>query len=173
MNHQPDPVSLSPGEQRLLRVFRCLPTADQDEVLIRASRLLIRRYPLDPNNPAKDERDNLFRWQWLDEQLSCEMPFTHGIENLDGNATDALESAWPDGFDQALLGSSLYDSQQAEALIEPYLEKMTELDMPRMIDFDATAEEERKHLMEEFGKFISEWRESVLLALERAATKKV
>lgn len=104
--------------------------------------------------------------EWVDEQLYNCIPWQSELSYLDDARFSALQSAWPEGFDDVVFSDGSQDDAFARALIEPYLEWAERFGLPLMSDFDATQVEMEVQLANEFRKLIVQWRENTLQRME-------
>jgi hypothetical protein len=104
----------------------------------------------------------------MDEQLFWLRSLdTLDLDNLDDMLFDTLQSAWPEGFDEVIFGLPAYDEKYANYLVEAYLEAADKMGFPLETEFGAAQEEMEQMLRQDFVTFIRQWREAVLLWLEK------
>lgn len=161
MHSELNQLSLNDDENRLLRLFRCLETDERHKILLQISELLIGRYPLSDyrffENPEQEKREELR--EDVGERLLQVKPSMEPWDYLDEYIYPTLEAAWGEEITEVILGSSIWDEHNAEALL-------TEL--------EETAEREGFHEPPWFERkdmiaFIRAWRGKVLSSLEKYA----
>lgn len=158
------------GGEDLTRILQQVQDGEPVKDVRRLVRELIRRWPIDAE-VSRDEPDpgDEVQWEWLDQQLWRAYRYRHisPIEDLGDGAKEALQSAWPDGLDEALFGAPSEVEAACEALTEEYRQQMHRYGY---IAFDEHMEldtAERDELMREmWHAFLTDWREDVLSALK-------
>lgn len=179
------PLDLSPHEERLVRLFRCLEAAEQNRALILLAKRLLRRHALgsyrsssDPvGRPQAELREKLW------DRVQRVRPMTKTIDDVKDYDCH-VEDEWREcGLDieELLLGASSDDETAADELIGAYFQCVEDFSLPLMTDFTGPGEDEaeaERRMMQllkgEALKFIVDWREAIVATLERraAATKK-
>jgi hypothetical protein len=138
----------------------------KDELLCEIVEKLIACYPIDPYmhlsaEPSKDAIEELSRD--LEERLLLTMPPIEPWDYLDDLIYHVLESAWPEGLSDALLGSSEYDNDHAQALLDGIEEIAKEYGFPEPPWF------ELKDMLE----FMHAWRDRIVEVIEKEKRKKI
>ena len=111
------------------------------------------------------------RCEWMDEQLYDSLPRQDELDSLCDVFFTTLENAWPEGFDEVVFSDGTYDEAFARDLLEPYLISAEHYCMPLMTDFGSSQVEMEAYLINQFRLMIVQWRENVLLRLEKEISK--
>lgn len=162
--------NLTDDEKRLVRLFRCLDSRGKDKVLIETALRLLRVTPIGNHyfsqNPVQDRLEELA--DPIAERLYGMMPYDSELTDLHDYDYHVAEIAWEveDEAADILLGTSKYDEEAANHLVEVYLEGAYEFNVPLSTEFGATEEEMIADLKDEALKFINSWREKILNTIE-------
>lgn len=159
-----DNMSLTDTERVLLRLFRCLGTSAQEELLMNSLEAAYRRSAGDKHNESP-----LSSWlqrHWPGDWLG------RNIVELDcvGDAGAWLEEA-VDDCAAILFGLPLNDWDMT-GIAQDYLIKLRQNGFPLPSDFgnepthEGWTAEEQTDVAKEFEQFFRQWRERVLQALE-------
>ncbi|RKU13083.1 hypothetical protein C6503_16165 [Candidatus Poribacteria bacterium] len=162
--------NLTDDEKRLLRLFRCLDSRGKDKVLIETALRLLRVTPIGNHyfsrNPVQDKLEELA--DPIAERLYGMMPYDSYLTDLHDYDYQVAEIAWEveDEAVDVLLGTSKYDKEVANHLVEVYLEGANEFSIPLPTEFGATEDEMMADLKDEALEFINAWREKILNTIE-------
>ena len=162
--------NLTDDEKRLVRLFRCLDSRGKDKILIETALRILRVTPIGNHyfsqNPVQDRLEELA--DPIAERLYGMMPYDSNLADLYDFDYRVAEIAWEveDEVADILLGSSKYDEEAANHLVEVYLEGANEFNIPLPTEFGATEEEMMADLKDEALKFINSWREKILNTIE-------
>ena len=162
--------NLTDDEKRLVRLFRCLDSRGKDKVLIETTLRLLRVTPIGNHyfsqNPVQDKLEELA--DPIAERLYGMMPYDSYLTDLHDYDYHFAEIAWEveDEAVDVLLGTSEYDEEAANHLVEVYLEGANKFSIPLPTEFGATEDEMRADLKDEALKFINAWREKILNTIE-------
>ena len=117
-------------------------------------------------NPVQDGLEELAAP--IAERLYRAIPYDSQITDLHDYDYHVAEFAWEveDEVADILLGTSKYDEEAANHLVEIYLEGANEFDIPLPTEFGATEDEMRVDLKDEALKLINSWREKILNTIE-------
>jgi len=159
---------LSPDEERLLQLFRCLDKSGQHYTLIEISHKLMDRYRIDPtwkeemkSPDLKDYDSRLFYiWpgDWPDRNYI-------DLDNT-GDPGAWLHDAFPESLSYHILGSTAGDLETAEILAESYISTLRENGVDLPIDYaEETEEQMEEGIRQDFVSFISEWRRRAVSAI--------
>ena len=162
--------NLTDDEKRLVRLFRCLDSRGKDKILIEAAMRLLRVTPIGNHYFSQNSVQNRLEElaDPIAERLYGMMPYDSELTDLYDFDYRVAEIAWEveDEAADILLGSSKYDEEAANHLVEVYLEGANEFNIPLPTEFDATEEEMMADLKDEALKFINSWREKILNTIE-------
>ena len=145
--------NLTDDEKRLVRFFRCLDSRGRDKVLIEITLRILRVTPIDDHyfsqNPVQDGLEELA--DPIAERLYRAIPCDSKITDLRDYDYNVAEIAWEVENEVAdtLLGTSKYDEEVANHLVEVYLEGANEFDIPLPTEFGVTEDEMRVDLKDE------------------------
>lgn len=162
--------NLTDDEKRLVRLFRCLDSRGRDKVLIETTLRLLRVTPIGNHyfsqNPVQNKLEELA--DPIAERLYGMMPYDSYLTDLHDYDYHFAEIAWEveDEAVDVLLGTSKYDEEAANHLVEVYLEGANEFSIPLPTEFGATEDEMMADLKGEALKFINAWREKILNTIE-------
>ena len=162
--------NLTDDGKRLVRLFRCLDSRGKDKVLIETTLRILRVTPIGNHyfsqNPVQDKLEELS--DPIAERLYGMMPYDSTLTYLHDYDYHVAEIAWEieDEAVDVLLGTSKYDEEAANHLVEIYLEGANEFDIPLPTEFGATEDEMRADLKDEALKLINSWREKILNTIE-------
>lgn len=162
--------NLTDDEKRLVRLFRCLDSRGKDKVLIETTLRLLRVTPIGDHyfsqNPVQDRLEELA--DPIAERLYGMMPYDSELTDLYNYDYRVAEIAWEveDEAVDVLLGTSKYDEEAANQLVEVYLKGANEFSIPLPTEFDATEDEMMADLKDEALKLIRAWREKILNTIE-------
>jgi hypothetical protein len=169
------PGELSDDECRLLRLFRCLEDGERGEALRAIAERLTARYSLDPylarySDPQKELEEE--RECDLDWRLCLAMPVGSWLTELEHYDYHIEHEAWTNAaveIADVILGTSEWDHQYIEDLVNAYLRAAYEYHIDLMTSFGATEEEMTEEFQREATSLIRAWRESVVSLMEKQA----
>ena len=162
--------NLTDDEKRLIRLFRCLDSRGRDKILIETAMRLLRVTPIGNHyfsqNPFQNKLEELS--DPISERLYGMMPYDSTLTDLYDYDYRVAEIAWEveDEVADVLLGTSKYDEEVADHLVEIYLEGANEFDIPLPTEYGAAEDEMRADLKDEALKLINSWREKILNTIE-------
>ncbi len=168
--------NLTDDEKRLVRLFRCLDSRGRDKILIETTLRILRVTPIGNHyfsqNSAQDKLEELA--DPIEERLYDMMPYDSYLTDLHNYDYHFAEIAWEveDEAVDILLGTSKYDEEAANHLVEVYLEGANEFDIPLSTEFGATEDEMMADLKDEALKLINSWREKILNTIEERRRSK-
>lgn len=173
------PHSLVGDEGLLLRLFRCLPPADKDEVLLAIGQKAMRRFSVDSHHKKPwvigDDEMAPERIENFDDRLmgACPGDWPGRLIELDdmGDAGAFLAEAMPDEAVAIIFGTSDNDESVAEALADVFVAQAEKKSIPLPSDFGASTEEVMRDTKDDFVRFIRAWREHVVQTIEKHACK--
>ncbi len=172
---------LSEDETKLVRLYRYLSDGMQKYILLEMGRDLMMNYsvqkfsrferPEDIERQIKEELspENV---EDFDERLINTYPSTwpgqHGVELDNVEGSFFVRDTMCETFEH-LFGKAQYDVQAASILVDEYLRCQGEYYFPLPTEFGATEDEMIEDFTNGFISFMKEWRERVILAMERQA----
>ena len=162
--------NLTDDEKRLVRLFRCLDSRGKDKILIETALRLLRVTPIGDRyfsqNPVQDGFEELA--DPIAERLYGMMPYDSYLTDLHDYDYHFAKIAWEveDEVADILLGTSKYDAEAANQLVEAYLEGANEFSIPLPTEFGATEDEMMADLKDEALKLINSWRKKILNTIE-------
>ena len=116
--------NLTEDEKRLVKLFRCLDSYGRDKILIETSLCILRVTPIRhyyfSTNPIEEGREELP--DPISYRLYCIVPHDSDLTDLHNSDYHFEEIAWGDEVTNILLGTSEYDEEAADQLVETYLE---------------------------------------------------
>jgi hypothetical protein len=165
-------------EKCLLRLFRCMKGAEQEDLILGALQTLGESCRFDPlyryyrpeaiqeelRDPDLDGRlMQVWPGEWPGQQIV-------ELDNL-GDAGEWLARVMGEPISEVLFGSAWNDEAMASSMAEDYLQEMRKQDYPLPSDFgddpqyDGWIEDDEAQVRADFVAFLRHWRERVLIAL--------
>ena len=168
--------NLTDDEKRLVRLFRCLDSRGKDKILIEAAMRLLRVTPIGNHyfsqNAVEDKLEELA--DPIAERLYGMMPYDSTLTDLYDYDYRVAEIAWEvdEEVVDVLLGTSKYDEEAADQLVDIYLKGANEYSIRLLTEYGATEDEMRADLKDEALKLINSWREKILNTIEERRRSK-